>query len=106
MTFYTEAGLSYFNEDFRTAADQSSFRARVSMKLDWPLFDGRVTLYHYNEIFPSIENASDFFLTMDNGIRLKIVGPGQRLSGDHALQQSAARRNDRHRSALSVHVGI
>jgi putative salt-induced outer membrane protein YdiY len=73
MTFYTEAGLSYFNEDFRTAPDQSSFRARVSMKLDWPLFDGRITLYHYNEIFPSIENASDFFLTMDNGIRLKIV---------------------------------
>jgi len=73
MTFFTEAGLAYFNEDFRTAEDESSFRARVSMKLDWPLFDGRVTLYHYDEIFPSLQNASNFFFTMDNGIRLKIV---------------------------------
>ena len=74
MTFYTEAGLAYFNEDFRTAEDEASFRGRVSMKMDWPLFDGRVTLYHYNEIFPSLQNASNFFFTMDNGVRLKIVG--------------------------------
>jgi len=73
MTFYTESGLAYFNEDFRTAADEASFRARISMKMDWPMFDGLVTLYHYNEIFPSLQNASNFFLTMDNGIRLKIV---------------------------------
>jgi hypothetical protein len=44
------------------------------MKLDWPLFDGRITLYHYNEIFPSVQNASDFFFTMDNGVRTKIIG--------------------------------
>ena len=73
MTFYTEAGLAYFNEDFRTAEDKASFRARMSMKLDWPLFDGLITLYHYDEIFPSFQDASDFFFTMDNGIRLKIA---------------------------------
>lgn len=74
MTFYTEAGLAYFNEDFRVASDQSSFRARVSMKLNWPMFDDRVTFYHYNEIFPSVQNASNFYFTMDNGVRLKIIG--------------------------------
>lgn len=74
MTFFTEAGLAYFNEDFRTTEDQASFRGRVSMKMNWPLFDGRLTLYHYNEIFPSLQNASNFFFTMDNGVRLKIVG--------------------------------
>ena len=76
MTFYTEAGATYFNEDYRDnsiTGDRSSFRARVAMKWDWPLFDGRVTLYHYNEIFPSVQNASDFFFTMDNGIRMKIL---------------------------------
>lgn len=31
---------------------------------------------------------------------------GQRLSGDHALQQSAAGRDDRHRPPVSVHVGL
>jgi putative salt-induced outer membrane protein YdiY len=72
MTFYTEAGVAYFNEDFRTADDKSSLRARVSMKWNWPLFDDRMTLYHYNEIFPSLQNSSDFFLTMDNGVRFKI----------------------------------
>ena len=75
MTFYAEAGPTYFNEDFRdnsVTGDRSSFRARVAMKWDWPLFDGRVTLYHYNEIFPSVQNASDFFFTMDNGVRMKI----------------------------------
>jgi putative salt-induced outer membrane protein YdiY len=74
MTFYTEAGLAYFNEDFRVASDQSSFRARVSMKMNWPLFDDRITFYHYNEIFPSVQNASNFYFTMDNGVRLKIIG--------------------------------
>ena len=72
MTFYTEAGVAYFNEDFRLADDKSSIRARISMKLNWPLWDDRVTLFHYDEIFPSLQNSSDFFLTMDNGVRFKI----------------------------------
>lgn len=72
MTFYGEVGLSYFNEDFRAATDKSSFRGRISMKLDWPLFDGQATVYHYDEIYPSLENSSDYFLTMDNGVRFKL----------------------------------
>ena len=75
MTFYAEACPTYFNEDYRDNSvtdDRASFRARVAMKWDWPLFDGRVTLYHHNEIFPSVQNASDFFFTMDNGVRMKI----------------------------------
>ncbi len=76
MTFYAEGGPAYFNEDYRDNSitdDKASFRGRVAMKWDWPIFDGRITLYHYNEIFPSIENFSDFFFTMDNGVRLKIL---------------------------------
>jgi putative salt-induced outer membrane protein YdiY len=72
MTFYAESGIAYFNEDFRVADDKSSIRARISMKLNWPLWDDRVTLFHYDEIFPSLQNTSDFFLTMDNGVRFKI----------------------------------
>jgi putative salt-induced outer membrane protein YdiY len=73
MTFHTEAGLAYFNEDYRVAADDSSFRARVAMKWNWPLFDDRIVLYHSNEIFPSLQNASNFYFTMDNGIRVKLI---------------------------------
>lgn len=72
MTLYTEAGPAYFNEDFRVAEDKASFRGRVSTRWNWPLFDDRVTIYHYHEIFPSLQNFSNFFLTMDNGIRFKI----------------------------------
>jgi putative salt-induced outer membrane protein YdiY len=73
MTFHTEAGLAYFNEDFRVAPDEASFRARVSMKFNWPLFDDRIALYHYDEIFPSLQDASNFYFTMDNGIRIKLI---------------------------------
>ena len=76
MTFYAEAGPSYFNEDYRDNSvtdDKASFRGRVAMKWDWPLFDERITLFHHNEIFPSLQNFSDFFYTMDNGVRLKIL---------------------------------
>lgn len=72
MTFYTEAGPAYFNEDFRIAPDKASFRARVAMKFNWPLFNERITLYHNDEIFPSLQNFSDFYLTMDNGVRFKL----------------------------------
>ncbi len=76
MSFYTEAGAAYFNEDFRDntlVSDKASFRGRVSTKWNWPLFDERFTLYHYDEIFPSLQNFSDFYFTMDNGVRFKIL---------------------------------
>lgn len=72
MTFYTEAGVSYFNEDFRVASDTSSIRGRVAMKFNWPMLDDRITLYHYDEFYPSLENTKNYYLTMDNGIRFKI----------------------------------
>lgn len=38
MTFYAEAGLSYFNEDFKLAGDKSNARGRWSLKFNWPLW--------------------------------------------------------------------
>lgn len=72
MTLYAEAGLSYFNEDFRTASDTASTRGRGSIKLNWPLLDERVTLYHFSEFYPSLQNTKNYYLTMDNGVRFKI----------------------------------
>ena len=76
MTFYTEVGPGYFHENYRDNTitdDTTSFRGRVAMKWDWPLFDDRITLFHHNEIFPSLQTFSDFFFTMDNGVRMKIL---------------------------------
>jgi putative salt-induced outer membrane protein YdiY len=72
MTLYTEIGLAYFNEDFNTAGDKSSVRGRISVKWNWPIFEDLITLYHFSELFPSVQNTSDVFLTMDNGVRFKI----------------------------------
>jgi putative salt-induced outer membrane protein YdiY len=72
MTLYAEAGLAYFNEDFRVADDQSSLRGRWSLKLNWPILDDRVTFYHYDEVYPSLQNTKNYYLTMDNGVRFKI----------------------------------
>jgi putative salt-induced outer membrane protein YdiY len=72
LTLYMEAGLSYFNEEFKLAEDKATLRGRWSIKLDWPLFDGRMTYYHYQEGYPSLQNTKDFYLTMDNGVRFKL----------------------------------
>lgn len=72
MSLYVEAGASYFNEDFNLAEDKSSFRARWSMKFNWPILDEKVTFYHFDEFFPSLQNFQDYYLTADTGIRFKI----------------------------------
>jgi putative salt-induced outer membrane protein YdiY len=72
MTLYAEAGLAYFNEDFTTASDQSSFRARWAVRLNWPILDERMTFYHYQEFYPSLQNTKSYYLTMDNGVRFRI----------------------------------
>ncbi len=73
MQLYGEAGLSYFNEDFNTQADQASFRLRGSFKWDWPIIKDVFTVYHYDEIFPSLENFSNFYVTTDQGLVLNIL---------------------------------
>lgn len=73
MTLYVEAGVAYFNEDFQTAADSNSIRGRWSMKFYWPMFNERITLYHYDEFYPSLQNSKNFYLTMDNGVKFNLV---------------------------------
>lgn len=74
MMFYAEAGPGYFNENFRTIPDETSFRARVATKFDWSLFNELVTLHHDIEMFPSLQDLSDFYLTMNNSVRFKMWG--------------------------------
>ena len=73
MALYAEVGVAYFNEDFRVADDASSPRGRWSLKFNWPLLDDRVTIYHYDEVYPSLHNTKDYFMTMDNGVRFKLI---------------------------------
>ncbi len=73
MTLYAEAGVAYFNEDFRLAEDGTSIRGRASVKFNWPILEDRITLFHFDEFYPSLQNTSNYYLTMDNGVRFKII---------------------------------
>jgi len=72
ITLYAEAGLSYFDENFKTAPDQTSFRARWAVRLNWPILDERITFYHYQEFYPSLQNTKNYYMTMDNGVRFRL----------------------------------
>jgi putative salt-induced outer membrane protein YdiY len=72
MTLYAETGLAYFNEDFTTAPDQATTRAKWAVRLNWPILDESITFYHFQEIYPSLQNTSNYYLTMDNGVRFRI----------------------------------
>jgi putative salt-induced outer membrane protein YdiY len=71
LTLYAEAGLAYFNEDFKDAKDEKSARARWAVRLNWPILDDRVTFYHSQEFYP--ESTKNYFMAMDNGVRFKLV---------------------------------
>lgn len=73
MQFYAEAGLAYFNEDFKLKPDQTSTRLRLSAKWDWGIVPDKILLYHFNEFFPSISDTSDFYVTTDQGLVLNII---------------------------------
>ena len=72
MQLYGEAGLAYFSEDHRNAADQQFLSARWAIKFDWPIVPKKVTFFHKHEGFPSLENAKDLYITAEQGIRFAI----------------------------------
>jgi putative salt-induced outer membrane protein YdiY len=73
MQLYGELGLAYFNEDFKTRTDQTSTRLRFSLKWDWPIIKDKIAAYHYDEFFPSLDNAKDFYLTTDQGLIFNLL---------------------------------
>ena len=62
-----------FDEDFKKSPDQQYVSGRWSVKIDWAIYPGRIVLFHYHEGYPSLERASDFYLTTEQGVRLSII---------------------------------
>ncbi len=73
LQLYAEVGISYFDEDFKNTEDQQYVSARWSVKIDWAIYPGRIVLFHYHEGYPSLERASDFYITTEQGVRLSII---------------------------------
>ena len=43
------------------------------MNLDWPVTKD-ITIFHQHQGFPSLENFSDYYITSQQGIRIKVIG--------------------------------
>ena len=73
LEFSAEGGVAYFDEDFRRAKDDSYVSGRWAVKLDWPVIQDRLTLFHAHEVYPSFESQHDVYILTQQGLRLNIV---------------------------------
>lgn len=74
LTWSEEAGISALNEDFKTAADESTSTLRIAGNAEWVLGEDRLTLFHDHTIYLSIEDTDDVIAESRLGLRTKIVG--------------------------------
>jgi len=74
LEVFGEAGVSYFNEDFRHTDDDSYIAGRWALKVDWPFWTDRVTFFHFHEGYPSLEDLKDFYITSATGFRFNLTG--------------------------------
>lgn len=104
-TLVTEAGLSYFNENYRSdTPSQDYVAARVAYKLNHKLSD-RTKLGHGVEAFPSLENSKDIYLQMRTEIVTSLTGSMIASLGwimDYDNTPAPDRERADHRVMLSV----
>lgn len=67
-----EGGLSYVNEDYGTAADQSFPSLRAALKYDQLFWDERLKFFHASELLASVDDTSDYLLKTRTGIRIPV----------------------------------
>jgi len=71
LSAYGEIGLSYVDEDFSLAADNSYLAAKWSINMDWKILP-RISLFHRHEGYPSLADMDDFYLTTETGLRVSV----------------------------------
>lgn len=59
-----EAGIAQFDEDFDVAKDNDYITARAAYKAEWAA-SAKWGFFQSCEIFPSLEDSSDLFITLD-----------------------------------------
>lgn len=71
--FATEAGLSYFNENYRSATPSVDYlAARLAYKMRWA-FSETARLIHGVEAFPSLEDGQDVYFVMDTKLQMDLT---------------------------------
>lgn len=70
--FFGEGGISYINENYDEAEDESFAAGRLAYSLRYWLIQDKLRFLHDLEWLVSFENSSDWLLNTDTGLRLKI----------------------------------
>ncbi len=67
-----EAGLSYVNEDFEEAEDESYPGGRWALKLERHFWERILQFFHFHEGLQGLQDRDDIFIRSRTGIRLPI----------------------------------
>ena len=73
MQLSAEAGLGFFNEDFKRASDRNNITGRWALNFNWPVLPA-LTLFHQHQGYPSLEKKSDYYITSQQGLRWTMLG--------------------------------
>ncbi len=72
-SFYEEVGISYFDEKFDNSSDNEFASARFSGKFDWIIEADRISLFHFHEVFMSLDDSEDVLVDTKTGVRINVI---------------------------------
>lgn len=67
-----EAGLDRVRTDFFSAADQLTYAARFGTRFDHWLIEGWTQLFHFNQVYVGLHEASQSFARTQTGLRFPV----------------------------------
>ena len=72
-TLGTELGVSYVDENFRSAPDDSYTGGRWSINFNYWIIEKKIDLFHYQEGYFSFDDFADMNLLAQQGVRFTVV---------------------------------
>jgi putative salt-induced outer membrane protein YdiY len=105
LKFDTEAGLAYLVEKYDDGGKDESISGRLAYHLKKSFNGDQVSLFHNTEYFPSFQEASDFLVVSDAGIRTAITA---RMFAEYKFEYryDATPADDQHKSDLRHILGL
>ncbi|WJW75249.1 DUF481 domain-containing protein [Thiohalobacter sp. IOR34] len=101
-----EGGLTYLNEDFYTARDESYPSARWSLNFDHRLQASKLQFFHFHEGYLGLEDTSDLLIRSQTGLRMPLI---ERLNAtaqfDYDWDSTPADGNDKGDARYSLNIG-
>ena len=68
-----ELGVSYFNEDFKTAMDESFASGRWALNAEYKIIPDKIALFHFHEGYFGFEDLEDLYIRSEQGIRFTVI---------------------------------